>query len=112
MAQCIHAQLQLHSLEGAVMNCAVTQPLLIWRYKFARASKNPLNQACKSWPSSSFSFPAKDLTSNCHEAEQFEFEIIVPTTSNQYENNKSSNISSASFLFDFGFQNQKVRLAW
>ena len=107
MAQCIHAQLQLHSLEGAVTNCAVTRPLLI-----TRASKNPLNQACKSWPSSSFSFPAKDLTSNCHEAEQFEFEIIVPTTSNQYENNKSSNISSASFLFDFGFQNQKVRLAW
>ena len=49
-----------------------------------------------------------------HEADKFEFEIIVPTTRSQYENNKLSNISSTSFLFDFGFgiQNQKVRLAW
>ena len=56
----------------------------------------------------------QDLTSNCHETDKLEFEIIVPTTSSQYENNKLSKISSTSFLFDFGFriQNQKVRLVW
>ena len=55
----------------------------------------------------------KDLTSNCHQADKFEFEIIVPTTRSQYENNKLSKISSTSFLFDFGFriQNEKGRLA-
>ena len=49
-----------------------------------------------------------------HQADKFQFEVIVPTTSNQFENNKLSNVFSTSFLFDFGFriQNQKVRLAW
>ena len=51
----------------------------------------------------------QDLTSNCHQADKFEFEIIVPTTRSQH--NKMSKISSTWFLFDFGFQNQKVRLA-
>ena len=56
----------------------------------------------------------QDLTSNCHEANKFDFEIIVPTTRSQYENNKLSKISPTTFLFDFGFriQNEKVRLAW
>ena len=67
-----------------------------------------------SWPSSSFSFPTliRDkilikLTSS-----------ISKLSSQQGANNtKTTNyhdISSTSFLFDFGFriQNQKVRLAW
>ena len=32
----------------------------------------------------------QDLTSNCHEADKFEFEIIVPTTRSKYENYKLS----------------------
>ena len=71
--------------------------------------KEQLQRVNRGLPSS-FSFP----TNICPQADKFEFEIIVPTTSNQYENNKLSNISSTSFLFDFGFriQNQKVHLAW
>ena len=42
MAQCIHAQLQLHSLEGAVTNCAVTRPLLIWHYSLLERQKTLL----------------------------------------------------------------------
>ena len=29
-----------------------------------------------------------DQTSNCHQADKFEFEIIIPTTRSQYENSK------------------------
>ena len=85
-----------------------------WRYKFARASKKPLNEACKSWDFQLLVVSPQDLTSNCHEADEFQFEIIVPTTRSQYENDKLSKISSTSFHFDFGFriQSKKVRLAW
>ena len=72
--------------------------------------KTPLNQAYNSdVASSSFSFP----TTIRHQILiKIIIEIIVPTTSNQYENNKLMNISSASFLFDFGFQIQDEQYAY
>ena len=47
-------------VKGAMLRIArLLSHYLFGAKKFARASKNPSYQACKSWPSSSFSFPTK-----------------------------------------------------